>query len=181
MEHSWQSTQSGRGDTGVGSDAGAGQNVDVIRPPAIAGLRKVRFLRSSIDKSKAWRPWLSFGTGKTYWANSITGEVQWEKPAGVRGSVFEEGPLEKSTQSLKSWEIDNLRDRLVNGPRSDAGALAPAFDRLSLASRPGNSRTESHAGNGRHGDAATREELLGIEPMRDSAHPGILKSTVSLL
>ena len=52
---------------------------------------------------QAWRPWVSFGTGKTYWSNSVTGEVQWERPSVVKGAILDEGPLDKS--SLAEWEV----------------------------------------------------------------------------
>eukprot|EP00290_Baffinella_frigidus_P022837 CAMPEP_0180247664 /NCGR_PEP_ID=MMETSP0987-20121128/36272_1 /TAXON_ID=697907 /ORGANISM="non described non described, Strain CCMP2293" /LENGTH=69 /DNA_ID=CAMNT_0022215649 /DNA_START=85 /DNA_END=290 /DNA_ORIENTATION=+ len=69
MDQTWRSHESGTKQAGFDEEDGAQQQqFDVVRPPAMKTLRRVRFLRSTLDKSKAWRPWVSFGTGKTYWA-----------------------------------------------------------------------------------------------------------------
>lgn len=60
--------------------------VDSLRPPhdsCMSSLRSTRLRRMNIDKSAGWRPWLSYGQGKTFWHNEATGETSWVKPKGA--------------------------------------------------------------------------------------------------
>ena len=60
--------------------------VDSLRPAhdsCISSLRSNRLRRMNIDKCAGWRPWLSYGQGKTFWHNAATGQTSWVKPKGA--------------------------------------------------------------------------------------------------